>query len=71
MANKRVRVVRLCVIDGGEKPVYCKPETTPKGSVSAEWVLFKGKKYKVPPNEGVWKVRWDDGGRTRWQTALT
>ena len=35
MANKRVRLVRVCVVNGNRKPVYCKPETTRKGSVSA------------------------------------
>jgi hypothetical protein len=45
IANKRVRIVRVCVLNGNDKPVYCRPEITGKGSTSAEWVLFKGKKY--------------------------
>ncbi|HZQ25288.1 MAG TPA: site-specific integrase [Terriglobales bacterium] len=69
MANKRVRLVRCCVVNGSGKTIYCKPEITGKGQVSSEWVLFKGKKYKVPASEGRWLIRWEDGSRPRWQSA--
>lgn len=71
MANKRVRLVRCCVVNGSGKPVYCKPETTQKGAVSSEWVLYRDKRYKVPASEGRWLIRWEDGDRPKWQSAPT
>lgn len=41
MANKRVRLVRCCIVNGSGKTVYCKPDITQKGVVSSEWVLYK------------------------------
>ncbi len=70
MANRRVRVVRSLKIDG--KAVFCAPGTTPKGAISSEFVIYKGRKLKFPPAEGRWYLRWEEGSkpagvRARWR----
>jgi integrase/recombinase XerD len=65
MANRRVRVVRSLKIDG--KAVFCAPDTTPKGAISSEIVLYKGRKLKFPPDEGRWYLRWEEGSKPKWQ----
>ena len=65
MANRRVRVVRSLKIDG--KAVFCAPDTTPKGAISSEFVIYKGRKLKFPPAEGRWYLRWEEGSKPKWQ----
>jgi hypothetical protein len=65
MANRRVRVVRSLKIDG--KAVFCAPDTTPKGAISSEFVLYKGQRLKFAPTEGRWYLRWEEGHKPKWQ----
>ena len=65
MANRRVRVVRSLKIKG--KAVFCAPDTTPKGAISSEIVLYKGQQLKFPPSEGRWYIRWEEGSNPKWQ----
>jgi len=64
MANRRVRVVRSLKIDG--KAVFCAPDTTPKGAISSELIIYKGRKLKFPPDAGRWYLRWEEG-KPKWQ----
>jgi integrase len=69
MANRRVRLVRSVKING--KAVFCAPETTPKGSISSEIVLYKGQRLKIPASEGRWYIRWEEGNKPKWQRAAS
>src|ERR1700752_3521610 len=56
-------VGRSLKIDG--TAVFCAPDTTPKGEISSEFVIYQGRKLKFPRCR--WYLRWKDGSKPRWQ----